>query len=397
MQPEKVFERYQELQQYIGWTDEDARLVYKLSPFAQPHFELLIEDFYRVIERNPTTAKAITGGTEQLTRLKRALFRWLAELFSGRYDQAYVLRRWQVGLRHVQIGLDHVYTNAAVSRLRSGLLLALEHCKMPDHEALAARRSLNKLLDLDLAIMEDAYHTEFVGWQNRKERERFLHAERLAAIGETMTGLVHESRNMLQRSRACLEMLEVDVSDRPPALDLVRRIRNAQDDLHQLFEEVREYAAPLKLNRSDCNLAPIWQKAWKELTAIDHHKELRLTELVEPEIVHAIVDSFAFGQVFRNIFENAIQASPDRGKITIRCLQRSVDGSQEVQIQISDQGPGIPLEDRQRVLEPFFTTKTKGTGLGLAIARRIVESHGGHIEVGASPVGTLIQIQLPQV
>ena len=63
------------------------------------------------------------------------------------------------------------------------------------------RRTLNKLLDLDLAIIEEAYQTEFVAWQNRKERERLLRTERLAAIGETMAGLVHESRNILQRCR----------------------------------------------------------------------------------------------------------------------------------------------------------------------------------------------------
>lgn len=398
MPPSKTFDRYQELRQYVGWTDADTRLVQQAAAAARPHFAELIDDFYDAIQSNPTTAKTITGGIPQIHQLKGTLLCWLEDLFSGNYDEAYVLRRWQIGMRHVRIGLDQAYTNAAIARLRQGLLSAL-HCglQLRSPDKLAALRAIDKLLDLELAIINDAYHTEYVGWHNRQERERRLHAERLAAIGETMAGLVHESRNMLQRCRACLEMLEVDVADRPAALNLVERIRHAQDDLHQLFEEVREYAAPLKLDCRDCEIAPVWQKAWNELTALEPEKKIRLVEVVQPEHLHASIDRFTLGQVFRNVFENAIQASPPAGQVKVCCQLVPVDGRSDVQILIGDQGPGIPPQDREQVLEPFFTTKIKGTGLGLAIARRIIESHGGRIEVLCAPKGALIQIQIPQV
>ena len=397
MQPGKLFERYQELQRYVGWSEADARLVGDLAAVAHPHFGALIEDFYDAIQSNSATATVMTGGADQIPRLKGTLARWLGELFSGEYDQAYVLRRWKIGLRHVEIGLDQVYTSAALSRLRHGLLLALDaDILMSAAEYIAAQSALNKLLDLELAIIQDAYQTEFVAWQNRKEREKLLHAERLAAIGETMAGLVHESRNILQRCRACLEMLEVDISDRPAALALVSRIRLAQDDLHRLFEEVREYAAPLKLNCSPSEIPAIWRQAWNELTNLHEEKQLRLVEVVEPASIYAEVDRFSLRQVFRNIFENAIQASPFHGQVTLRCKQVAIGGKSELDIVIGDHGAGIPPADRGRVFEPFFTTKAKGTGLGLAIARRIVESHGGHIAVAEPPAGTEILIQLPQ-
>jgi DNA-binding NtrC family response regulator len=79
-------------------------------------------------------------------------------------------------------------------------------------------------------------------------QQRALQAERLAAIGEAMTGLVHESRNALQRSQAALARLARRVKDRPEALDLIALVQKAQDDLHQLYEEVREYAAPIRIN-----------------------------------------------------------------------------------------------------------------------------------------------------
>ena len=84
--------------------------------------------------------------------------------------------------------------------------------------------------------------------ERQAAQERMLQAERLAAIGQMVAGLAHESGNALARSQACLEMLALEVEDRPEALDLIGRIQKAQDHLQQLYEEVRSYAAPLKLD-----------------------------------------------------------------------------------------------------------------------------------------------------
>ena len=83
----------------------------------------------------------------------------------------------------------------------------------------------------------------------KKAQELALRSERLAAIGQMMTGLAHESGNALARSQSCLEMLAWEVEDRPEALELIDRIQKAQDHLQQLYEEVRSYAAPLRLER----------------------------------------------------------------------------------------------------------------------------------------------------
>src|SRR4051794_35652420 len=82
----------------------------------------------------------------------------------------------------------------------------------------------------------------------QREQERFLESERMAAIETAMNGLAHESRNALQRAQACLEMLTREVQDRPAALDLISRIQAAQNELHLLYEKVRDYASPLRLD-----------------------------------------------------------------------------------------------------------------------------------------------------
>ncbi len=223
-----------------------------------------------------------------------------------------------------------------------------------------------------------------------------MQAARLAAIGQMVAGLAHESRNALQRSQACLEMLAMELEDRPDLLDLVARVQRAQDDLHRLYEEVRDYASPRKLHRELCDIAQVWRDTWAHLRLQHEPKQLVLRESVDCASRTSNADPFALGQVFRNVLENAIAVSPPQGEITLVCRDTRLDGRPALRISVRDAGPGIPPESRQRIFEPFFTTKTKGMGLGMAIAKRIVEEHGGRIDVGETDgPGAEILIILP--
>ncbi|WP_422926297.1 PAS domain S-box protein [Singulisphaera sp. PoT] len=216
----------------------------------------------------------------------------------------------------------------------------------------------------------------------REAQERALRAERLAAIGQMVAGLAHESRNALQRSQACLEMLALHVQDRPKALDLITRLQRAQDDLHYLYEGVREYAAPIRLERCICNLAEVWHEAWATLEPLHAGRSARLREDCDGTHLGCAADPFRLGQVFRNIFENSLAACRDPVEVDIGCSDTKLNGQSAVKIAICDNGPGLGAQDLDRIFEPFYTTKTKGTGLGMAIVRRIIDAHGGTIEVG---------------
>src|SRR5262249_36233512 len=109
------------------------------------------------------------------------------------------------------------------------------------------------------------------------------------------------------------------------------------------------------------------------------------------------VDPFRLEQVFRNILENSLAACPNPVRIDVRCTDVLLHGRRAVQVAVRDNGPGLTPEQRQRIFEPFYTTKTKGTGLGMAIAKRIVDAHGGRIEVGpGSDRGAEILITSPR-
>jgi two-component system, LuxR family, sensor kinase FixL len=231
----------------------------------------------------------------------------------------------------------------------------------------------------------------------KEAQEHALRSARLAAIGQMVTGLAHESGNALARSQACLEMLAMEVEDRPEALDLIGRIQKAQNHLQQLYEEVRGYAAPLKLDREVWDVRGVWRQAWTNLALLRQKRDAQIVEETEGVDPACAVDHFRLEQVFRNMFENSLAACADPVRITIRCSETAHKGRSALEVLVRDNGPGLTPEQKQRIFEPFFTTKTKGTGLGMAIARRIVEAHGGQIGVGPGEGnGAEILITLPR-
>ncbi len=212
---------------------------------------------------------------------------------------------------------------------------------------------------------------------------RLVQRERLAAIGQMVTGLAHESRNAFQRCHACLAELSLDLSGKPESLRLVQKVQKALDDLNRLLEEVRSYAAPIIPEIRDVDIAGLVRESWQQ--AGESHALMPEFRLIAPDDlpVSIRIDGDRIRQVLINIFENAIIACPLEGIVEVT-LQWNASSPDRIAISVEDNGPGVPENDRERIFEPFFTTRTKGTGLGLAICRRIVESHDGTIELGQS-------------
>lgn len=226
-------------------------------------------------------------------------------------------------------------------------------------------------------------------------QRRMVQAERLAAIGQMVTGLAHESRNALQRARGCLDLLELDLENQPEQLNLTSRIRRALGDLQRNYEEVRQYAAPITLKRTEAELGELIQGALDDLRAAYNFTDVHLA-IERRGSVTIRVDAHRIGQVFRNVLENAIAAV--EGPVSIKAvLSRHTEFGQDwVRCEVSDNGNGMDPETQARVFEPFYTTKQSGTGLGMPICKRIIDVHQGSIQVtGNSETGTTVRIDLP--
>jgi hypothetical protein len=231
--------------------------------------------------------------------------------------------------------------------------------------------------------------------EREESQRKALQAERLAAIGQMVAGLAHESRNALQRIQACLAMLRQECADKSRALELLDRVQKAQDDLHRLHDDVREYASPIHLDRCLCSLAELWREPWDSLSPYYAGRDVSLSEETQAVDLVCDVDRFRFVQVFRNVFENALAACPDTVRIVVKCSGAELGERQALRIVVRDNGPGLTPEQKRRAFEPFYTTKNRGSGLGLCICRRVVEAHGGTIALGDGPGGEVV-ITLPR-
>ncbi len=229
-----------------------------------------------------------------------------------------------------------------------------------------------------------------------KAREQLLINERLAAIGQMVTGLAHETRNAFQRSHACLAELALDLESMPQSLELVRKIQKALDDVHRLLEEVRDYSAPIILELRKTCLKSLVEETWQHiLETKDPAQSPRFAiEFNDDFPIECFVDRDRIGQVVRNLLENAYFACTDAGQLVVRL---AFDPARElIRIEVIDDGPGVEPENHEQIFAPFFTTKTKGTGLGLAVSRRYVDAHGGHLFVeDVQPQGARFVVELP--
>jgi signal transduction histidine kinase len=378
-----IYRRYQELQVWVGWTNESARRVAATAPLLAPHLTALIDDFYDEIGRHPNARKVITGGLEQIQRLKGTLIQWLRELLAGRYDQNYVARRWQVGWRHVEIGLEQGYTNAALSRLRTGLLRALhDHWTGDLRELQDTVRALNQLLDLDLAIIEDAYQAEYAA--------RLQRSERLAAIGQVAGGVAHELRNPLNVVKTSVYyLLHANNPSPEKKAEHLQRIEKHVLLADGVITALSNFAKLPVPNRRPFALEQCLREALDTNPLPD---PVQLTLDCPLTLPPALADSDQIRIVFANLLRNAREAMPQGGRLTVTA--HAVDGG--IDIAVADTGVGIAPEQLGRVMEPLYSTKARGLGLGLAIARAIVEKNGGRLRLASQPgQGSTFTVFLP--
>ena len=216
-------------------------------------------------------------------------------------------------------------------------------------------------------------------------------SDRLAAVGKLAAGLAHEIRNPLASMTGSIELLSgtpgLSQSDKK-LLSIVHREAERLEALVSDFLEFARPAAPT-LVVTDARLAIEETVAVFRSSARQRGLELD----VDPgEAVAVRADPGQLKQVLWNLLANASEATPTGGRVCIRAFREK----DEAVVEVADSGAGIAPEDLQRIFDPFFTTKERGTGLGLATVHRIVEGHGGRVEVSSTPgKGTTFRIRLP--
>ena len=210
-------------------------------------------------------------------------------------------------------------------------------------------------------------------------------AERLAVMGRMAAGVAHEIRNPLSSMKMTVQMLQEGAQDREPYALLLREIER----LELTAAELVGVSQPLR--KEPVKLDTVVDEVLELMRRQLEHLSIRVEKRFAP--VPAVdVDVARFKRCVMNLVLNGAQAMPSGGPIRVGVSTR--DG--RVRLEVSDEGPGVPADVRDRIFEPFVTTKQDGVGLGLALTKRIVEDHGGAIGFDPAERGTTFWIELPR-
>jgi two-component system, NtrC family, sensor kinase len=218
-----------------------------------------------------------------------------------------------------------------------------------------------------------------------RANDQLVAAERLATIGKMAAHVTHEIRNPLSSIALNLELLEEQLpSHDAEARALFRAIGKEVERLSGLSQQYLAFARSKLPTREPEDVGALVEEAVVFVRLDLEKHDIRVKLSVEPGLPPVSCDEGQIKQVLLNLLQNARDAMPGGGEVHVGVRAEGV----EVVISVDDQGPGVPAELRERLFEPFYTTKSHGTGLGLAITQHIATSHGGSIACEAAPGGS---------
>ena len=221
-----------------------------------------------------------------------------------------------------------------------------------------------------------------------------MRAGKLKALGELMAAVAHEIKNPLASIKGAAEAIADEIARDSPRRRLVDIQMKEISRLGQTLERFLSFARPQPVMGGRVDVAELVERV-ADLVA--HRARQQGVEMaVEKRALLPVTgDSDRLQQVLLNLALNALDAMPEGGRLEFVLREERHAGGTEQVIDVRDTGPGIPPEERERIFDPFYTTKEGGTGLGLSISERIVEEHGGYIEVGSGSDGACFCIHLP--
>ncbi|MCX8062527.1 MAG: ATP-binding protein [Anaerolineales bacterium] len=235
--------------------------------------------------------------------------------------------------------------------------------------------------------------------ENEQIRAQTRQLEQRAFLGEFMGVFAHEVLNPLNGISTGLQLLAARLGEDSPHRDLISRMETDCNRLAHQMEALKSLSKPYEPKQEPVNIGEIVSRLverWRPRMA-----RLKITPIVQIDdnVPKVLGDWRALEQVFMNLISNAMDAMSQEGGVLSVRVKRNYSETlrPQVEITVTDNGPGIPEEIRDRIFQPFVTTKPHGTGLGLPITKRIVTAHHGTIKVSSFPGGTVFHVYLPAI
>lgn len=404
--------------EYFDYTEADRERLAALRPVLEKHADSLVSAFYRHLLSFPSTRDLLRDPavTQRLLGQQRA---YLLSLAGPRIDEAYVEDRRRIGETHERVGLEPRWYLGAYA-LYASLLTPLigEHAAGDTERFERTVIALQKLLLFDAHLAMDTYierrerdlerlnrelahrgrqlahDYEERGQALRRTAERARAAEHLASVGTLVAGLAHEIGTPMGVIQGHAKILEGGVADEQSRWRL-RTIQEQIARISRIIQSLLNMARPARAAKVPVALEPLLENTLAFLTEKLQRRAIEV-ERDYAEVPTVAGDPERLQQLFLNLFLNAADAMEEGGSLRVRLAPAEAGA---VSVRVADTGPGIPEAERERIFEPFFSTKAagEGNGLGLSVVSGIVSDHGAEIrlEEPAPGEGTAFRILFP--
>ena len=399
-----------EMKRYLGFSPEDVRVLRALGPRMEKYFPEMSERFYSQIPHHPSAFRVFVGGAAQIERLKGTLRHWAAGLFTGVYDEPYAQDRFQIGYRHVRIGLEQKYVISAMGIVRSYFSECLLLEFPSTDERIHHSRALNKMLDLDLNLMCESYMHATV----ESLRSLNVHLERAnrdliessQAKDDFVAQISHELRTPLNSILGFTKLiLDGLTGSREEEHELLRDVFSSAQHLLGVVNDIldigRIEAGKMALHSEAVRPRAILDSTLPLLAMQAASKGVSLVDETQgSELPLVFADEVRFRQVLLNVLSNAVKFTP-KGAVAVRASLADAPGF--LRIEVQDTGIGVPVDKQEAVFQKFVQADSVqarrhgGAGLGLTISRRLVELMGGAIALASDGegLGTRVWFTLP--
>src|SRR2546428_687210 len=227
-------------------------------------------------------------------------------------------------------------------------------------------------------------------------QRRLVQREKLASLGEMAAGAAHEIREPLGEIKMATTLLSSGaIDDKRISQEMAQSIMSGIAEIEAIIAELLDYARETRLDCQEYALGRVLAPVVEACTAEGAQRGVRVEVVCLDHAVVASVDGPRLRQVFANVMKNAVEAAertPD-ASVTVSLYQRQAAAV----VEIVDNGVGIEPEHREKIFLPFYTTKPTGTGLGMAIVKKIMDLHGGEIDIDSAPGrGTMVRLVIPR-
>jgi signal transduction histidine kinase len=294
-----------------------------------------------------------------------------------------------------------------LSRIIAG---AFELSHLPNRAELRLKSS-GKVIGYTLSQVRDAsghvtgaalFFKDLTRVEQLEERERLR--DRLAALGEMAAAIAHEVKNPLAGIEVMAGLLKRQLPESQDAQTILGDIIKEAKMANAIVLEVLEFVRPIRLQVERIALSDVIRDAIVIAEGHVPRRGVSISVSLPQDLASIQGDPYQLRQLFTNLLTNAFEALGGRGSVGISAVQLAEEetgtgeahGGPSIQVDIVDDGPGVPPDVMDRIFSPFFTTKPQGSGLGLAIVRKIVDAHDGRIDVRARATGgTHFRVTLP--